>query len=186
MNRLLDLLLALAAVIVLAIPVALVAAAVKLTSPGPSLYWSSRVGRDNALFDMPKFRTMRVGTPVVATHLLADAASVLTPIGGFLRNTSLDELPQLWSVFRGDMGFVGPRPALFNQDDLVALRTEQGVHRLKPGITGWAQVMGRDSLSIPDKVGFEREYLERRSLWFDLKILAMTALKIIGDKTVSH
>lgn len=186
MNRFLDLLLAVVVGVVLLVPALLVALAVRLTSPGPALYWSSRVGRDNVLFDMPKFRTMRVGTPAVATHLLPDAASMLTPIGGFLRKTSLDELPQLWSVLRGDMGFVGPRPALFNQDDLVALRTEQGVHRLKPGITGWAQVNGRDSLSIPDKVAAERQYLERRSLWLDLRILVMTAMRVIGDKTVSH
>ncbi|RYD63138.1 MAG: sugar transferase [Sphingomonadales bacterium] len=186
MNRALDILLALAVAIVVAIPALLVALAVKLTSRGPVLYWSTRVGRDNVNFQMPKFRTMRVGTPQVATHLLTNASSALTPIGGFLRKTSLDEVPQLWSILCGDMGFVGPRPALFNQDDLIALRTDAGVHRLKPGVTGWAQVNGRDSLSIPDKVAAEAEYLKRRSLGMDLRIMVMTASKLIGDKTVSH
>ena len=186
MNRGFELVLAALIAALLALPALLVALAVRLTSPGPILYWSSRVGKENELFDMPKFRTMRVGTPAVATHLLTDAKSVLTPIGGFLRKTSLDELPQLWSVLKGDMRFVGPRPALYNQDDLVALRTELGVHRLKPGITGWAQVMGRDSLTIPEKVALDREYLERRSLAFDFKILLRTAVKLLGDRSVSH
>lgn len=186
MNRFLDLLLAIPVAIVLAIPAMLVALAVMLTSPGPALYWSRRVGRCNSHFQMPKFRTMRVGTPAVATHLLPDAKSALSPIGGFLRKSSLDEIPQIWSILRGDMGFVGPRPALFNQDDLIALRTESGVHLLKPGVTGWAQVKGRDTLTILQKVGYELEYLERRSLWLDLRILGLTAMKLLGDKTVSH
>lgn len=186
MNRFLDLLLAVLAALVLAVPAALVALAVRLTSPGPALYWSTRVGRNNDHFQMPKFRTMRLGTPAVATHLLADARAALTPIGGFLRKTSLDELPQLWSILRGDMGFVGPRPALFNQDDLVALRTEKGVHHLKPGVTGWAQVRGRDALSIPQKVALDAEYLVRRNIWLDLHILWLTGFKVLGDKTVSH
>ena len=152
MKRLFDLLLALAAAVILAVPVLLVALAVRLTSPGPALYWSERVGRRNKLFKMPKFRSMRVGTPAVATHLLADPKSVLTPIGSFIRKTSLDELPQLWSILVGDMSFVGPRPALFNQYDLIELRTQKGVHTLVPGLTGWAQVNGRDELPIPLKV----------------------------------
>ena len=152
MKRLFDLLLALCASVVLALPVAVVAVAVRLTSAGPALYWSDRVGRSNKIFKMPKFRSMRVGTPAVATHLLADAKSHLTPIGSFLRKSSLDELPQLWSILVGDMSFVGPRPALFNQHDLIALRTQHGVHELVPGLTGWAQVNGRDELPIPDKV----------------------------------
>lgn len=186
MNRAVELLMAALVAIVIAIPTLLVALAVGLTSRGPILYWSERVGRDNRTFAMPKFRTMREGTPAVATHLLDDARSALTPIGGLLRKTSLDELPQLWSVVCGDMTFVGPRPALFNQDDLIALRTEAGVHRLRPGITGWAQVKGRDALTIPEKVALERVYLERRSLAFDLRILALTFLKLFGDRNVAH
>lgn len=186
MNRPLELLLALFVALVVAIPSLLVALAVKLTSRGPVLYWSQRIGSGNRHFEMPKFRTMRVGTPAVATHLLGDPASALTPIGGFLRKTSLDELPQLWSVLKGDMRFVGPRPALFNQDDLIAIRTELGVHRLKPGITGWAQVRGRDTLTIPEKVALDEEYLHRRSLLLDLRILALTVLKLFGDRSVSH
>lgn len=186
MNRLLELLLVLVAAAILAIPALLVALAVRVTSPGPVLYWSKRVGRRNSTFAMPKFRTMRVGTPALASHLLADPTAVLTPIGGFLRKTSLDEIPQLWSVLRGDMAVVGPRPALFNQDDLIGLRTEAGVDTLKPGITGWAQVRGRDALTIPEKVALDREYLERRGLAFDIRILALTAVKLFGDPTVSH
>jgi O-antigen biosynthesis protein WbqP len=169
-----------------AVPAALVAMAVRLTSPGPVLYWSERVGRNNRTFLMPKFRTMRVGTPALASHLLGQPASVLTPIGGLLRRTSLDELPQLWSVIRGDMTLVGPRPALFNQDDLIALRTNAGVHRLKPGITGWAQVEGRDAVSLTQKVDLDRYYLEHRSFRLDLHILARTVLKLFGDSSVSH
>ncbi|MDF1577060.1 MAG: sugar transferase, partial [Desulfobulbales bacterium] len=159
---------------------------VKLTSVGPVLYWSDRVGRDNRIFRMPKFRSMRVGTPAVATHLLADPAAHLTPIGSFLRRSSLDELPQLWSIFRGDMSFVGPRPALFNQEDLIALRTRYGVDQLLPGLTGWAQINGRDELPIPEKVKLDAEYLHRRSLRFDLRILWRTFLKIAAREGVSH
>lgn len=186
MKRLFDLGMALAAAVVLALPILLLAVLVRLTSPGPALYWSDRVGAHNRIFRMPKFRTMRIGTPAVATHLLKDPGSYVTPIGGFLRRTSLDELPQLWSILKGDMSFVGPRPALFNQDDLVALRTERGVDRLVPGLTGWAQVNGRDDLPIPIKVEFDAEYLRRQSLWFDLRILALTALKVVRREGVSH
>lgn len=186
MKRLFDLLLVLCAAVVLALPVAVVAVAVRLTSPGPALYWSDRVGRGNKIFKMPKFRSMRVGTPAVATHLLADARSHLTPIGSFLRKSSLDELPQLWSILVGDMSFVGPRPALFNQHDLIAFRTEHGVHELVPGLTGWAQVNGRDELPIPDKVKLDVEYLQRQSLWFDIRILWMTFVKVLRRDGVSH
>ena len=185
-KRLFDLLLALCASVVLALPVAVVAVAVRLTSAGPALYWSDRVGRRNKIFKMPKFRSMRVGTPAVATHLLADARSHLTPIGSFLRKSSLDELPQLWSILVGDMSFVGPRPALFNQHDLIALRTEHGVHELVPGLTGWAQVNGRDELPIPDKVKLDVEYLQRQSLWFDIRILWLTFVKVLRRDGVSH
>ena len=171
MKRVFDLLLALTAAVVLAVPVLLVAMAVRLTSPGPALYWSDRVGRHNKIFKMPKFRSMRVGTPAVATHLLADPKAHLTPIGSFLRKSSLDELPQLWSILAGDMSFVGPRPALFNQHDLIELRTQRGVHELVPGLTGWAQINGRDELPIPDKVKLDAEYLQRQSLGFDIRIL---------------
>ena len=186
MKRLFDLVLAVLAAIVLALPVLLVALAVKLTSPGPALYWSDRVGRYNRIFRMPKFRSMRVDTPAVATHLLQDPKTWLTPIGSFLRKSSLDELPQLWSILVGDMSFVGPRPALFNQDDLVALRTAAGVHELVPGLTGWAQINGRDELPIPEKVALDVEYLRRRSFLFDCRILWLTALKVIRRDGVSH
>ena len=186
MKRLFDLALTLFAAIVLAVPVALVAMAVRLTSDGPALYWSDRVGRGNKLFKMPKFRSMRVGTPAVATHLLQDPNVYLTPIGSFLRKSSLDELPQLWSILVGDMSFVGPRPALFNQHDLIELRTQHGVDRLLPGLTGWAQVNGRDELPIPKKVELDLEYLRRQSLWFDLRILWMTATKVLRRDGVSH
>ena len=168
MKRLFDLLLAVAAGLVLLIPVLLVALAVRLTSHGPALYWGDRVGRNNRIFCMPKFRSMRIDTPAVATHLLENPSQWLTPIGSFLRKTSLDELPQLWSIIKGDMSFVGPRPALFSQDDLIALRTEVGVHRLVPGLTGWAQINGRDELPIPLKVKLDAEYLQYRSLVFDM------------------
>ena len=186
MKRVFDLLLALAAAVVLAAPVLLVAILVRLTSPGPALYWSDRVGRNNKIFKMPKFRSMRVGTPAVATHLLADARSHLTPIGSFLRKSSLDELPQLWSIVVGDMSFVGPRPALFNQYDLIALRSQHGVHQLVPGLTGWAQVNGRDELPIPDKVKLDAEYLLKQSLSFDIHILWLTFVKVINRDGVSH
>lgn len=186
MKRLFDLVLALVAVCIFAIPLAVVALLVKVTSPGPILYWSDRVGRHNRIFRMPKFRSMRVGTPAVATHLLNNPAAHLTPIGSFLRRSSLDELPQVWSILVGDMSFVGPRPALFNQDDLVALRTEAGVHELQPGLTGWAQVNGRDELPIPQKVALDVEYLRRQSFWFDLRIIWLTALKVVKSDGVSH
>jgi O-antigen biosynthesis protein WbqP len=185
-KRFFDLSLAVFSAVILAFPVLLVAVAVKLTSAGPALYWSDRVGRHNRIFRMPKFRSMRVDTPAVATHLLQDPKAYLTPIGSFLRKSSLDELPQLWSILVGDMSFVGPRPALFNQDDLIALRTEQGVDALMPGLTGWAQVNGRDELPIPDKVKLDVEYLQRRSFMFDLYILWLTALKVIRRDGVSH
>ena len=186
MKRIVDLLLALAAAAVLSVPVLLVALLVRLTSPGPALYWSDRVGRHNKIFKMPKFRSMRVGTPAVATHLLADPRAHLTPIGSFLRKSSLDELPQLWSILAGDMSFVGPRPALFNQHDLIALRTQQGVHELVRGLTGWAQINGRDELPIPQKVALDVEYLRNQSFWFDIKILFLTALKVIRRDNVTH
>ena len=186
MKRAFDLLLASVAAIILLVPVLLVAALVRLTSRGPALYWSDRVGRHNTIFRMPKFRSMQIGTPAVATHLLDDPERYLTPIGSFLRKSSLDELPQLWSILRGDMSFVGPRPALFNQHDLIALRTAQGVHELVPGLTGWAQVNGRDELPIPEKVKLDVEYLRRRSLGFDLRILWMTFVKVLGRDGVAH
>lgn len=186
MKRLFDLLLGLIAATVLALPILIVALAVHLTSPGPVLYWSERVGHKNRIFKMPKFRSMRIDTPTVATHLLQNPDHWLSPIGAFLRKSSLDELPQIWSILKGDMSFVGPRPALFNQHDLIALRTEAGVHNLIPGLTGWAQVNGRDELPIPQKVQLDIEYLEKRSLGFDLKILWMTALKVLARDGVSH
>jgi O-antigen biosynthesis protein WbqP len=186
MKRLFDLAVALVAAVFLALPIVLVALAVKLTSPGPALYWSDRVGRRNRNFKMPKFRSMRIDTPAVATHLLQNPDQWITPIGSFLRKSSLDELPQLWCILKGDMSFVGPRPALFNQDDLIALRIEKGVHELVPGLTGWAQVNGRDELPIPKKVALDAEYLQRRSLLFDLKVLWMTALKVWARDGVSH
>ncbi len=186
MKRLFDLGLALCSGAVLLVPVVIVALAVRLTSPGPALYWSDRVGRRNRIFKMPKFRSMRIDTPAVATHLLEHPERWLTPIGSFLRKSSLDELPQLWSILKGDMSFVGPRPALFNQNDLIELRTERGVHELVPGLTGWAQVNGRDELPIPQKVALDAEYLRKQSLLFDLKILWMTALKVLARDGVSH
>lgn len=186
MKRVFDLLLVALAVLILLLPCTVVALMVKLTSPGPVLYWSDRVGRNNRIFKMPKFRSMRVGTPAVATHLLSDPGSHLTPIGSFLRKSSLDELPQLWSIIRGDMSFVGPRPALYNQDDLIALRTQQDVHTLLPGLTGWAQINGRDELPIPQKVELDREYLLRRSLAFDVRIIFLTAMRVIMRSDVSH
>jgi O-antigen biosynthesis protein WbqP len=186
MKKIFDLLLSLCLIMVLSVPIFIIAVLVKLTSNGPVLYWSDRVGIGNKIFKMPKFRTMRRDTPAVATHLLKDPDAYLTPIGSFLRKSSLDELPQLWSVFKGDMSFVGPRPALFNQDDLIALRTAKGVHRLIPGITGWAQVNGRDDLSIPVKVKFDVHYLEHCSLIFDMKILFLTLLKVLRRDGVTH
>lgn len=185
-KRALDALLAAAALLVLAIPIALVAVAVKLTSRGPALYWSERIGRDNRTFRMPKFRSMRVDTPVVATHLLESPDRWLTPIGSFLRRSSLDELPQLWSILVGDMSIVGPRPALFNQHDLIELRTQRGVHRLRPGLTGWAQINGRDEIPIPQKVAYDAWYLEHRSLALDLRIVLLTAVKVVRKEGVAH
>jgi O-antigen biosynthesis protein WbqP len=186
MKRLFDLALALVASTLLVAPILILCLAVRLTSPGPVLYWSDRVGRYNQIFRMPKFRSMRIDTPAVATHLLQNPAQWLTPIGSFLRKSSLDELPQLWSILMGDMSFVGPRPALFNQDDLMALRTECGVHTLRPGLTGLAQVSGRDELSIPLKVQLDVKYLQQHSLWLDLKIIGLTAFKVIKKDGVSH
>jgi O-antigen biosynthesis protein WbqP len=163
-----------------------IALLVRLTSPGPVFYWSDRVGRGNKIFCMPKFRSMHINTPAVATHLLPNPDQWLTPIGSFLRKSSLDELPQLWSILKGDMSFVGPRPALPNQDDLIDLRTKRGVHELVPGLTGWAQVNGRDELPIPQKVALDAEYLQRQSFLFDLKIVWMTALKVLARDNVSH
>ena len=186
MKRLCDLLLALSAGAILLLPVLLLAILVRLTSTGPALYWSERVGRHNKIFRMPKFRSMRVGTPAVATHLLADPESHLTPIGSFLRRSSLDELPQLWSILKGDMSFVGPRPALFNQADLIELRTRHGVHVLTPGLTGWAQINGRDELPIPEKVALDIEYLQKKNLVFDAKIIVLTGLKVLRRDNVTH
>ena len=186
MKRLFDLTLGLCATLILAVPILIVAMLVWLTSPGPALYWSDRVSKGNLIFRMPKFRSMRIGTPAVATHLLQDPKIYLTPIGSFLRKSSLDELPQLWSILVGDMSFVGPRPALFNQDDLIALRTDAGVHQLVPGLTGWAQVNGRDELPIPEKVKLDIEYLQKQSLWFDIQILWMTFVKVLKSDGVSH
>ncbi|WP_395054807.1 sugar transferase [Polaromonas sp.] len=186
LKRMIDLSLAAVATVILAAPILLVAALVRLTSPGPALYWSDRVGCRNKIFKMPKFRSMRVGTPAVATHLLADPKAHLTPIGSFLRKSSLDELPQLWSILAGDMSFVGPRPALFNQHDLIDLRTRFGVHELVPGLTGWAQVNGRDELPIPDKVKLDVEYLQRQSPRLDMHILWLTFVKVLGRDGVSH
>ena len=186
MKRLFDLAMGLFAALVLLVPISVVAVLVRLTSPGPALYWSDRVGRNNKIFKMPKFRSMRVGTPAVATHLLADPKSVLTPIGSFIRKSSLDELPQLWSILVGDMSFVGPRPALFNQHDLIELRTQKGVHTLVPGLTGWAQVNGRDELPIPQKVALDVDYLERQCFWLDIQILWLTVLKVVRSDGVAH
>jgi O-antigen biosynthesis protein WbqP len=186
MKRLFDFSLSVFAIVILAIPLLIAAAVVRFTSPGPILFWSKRVGRDNQIFLMPKFRSMRMDTPALATHLLQNPDQWLTPIGSFLRKSSLDELPQLWCILKGDMSFVGPRPALFNQDDLITMRTELRVHQLMPGLTGWAQVNGRDELPIPKKVELDFEYLQRKSFLFDLKILWMTALKVVVRDGVSH
>jgi len=185
-KRSFDLVLSLALLLFLLIPMLLVALLVRLTSRGPVLYWSERVGRNNRIFRMPKFRTMRTDTPAVATHLLQDPGCYLTPVGRFLRRSSLDELPQLYSILTGEMTFVGPRPALFNQDDLVELRTRKGVHLLTPGLTGWAQVNGRDELPIPVKVEFDAYYLDKRSFLFDLNILLMTLFKVLRREGVQH
>jgi O-antigen biosynthesis protein WbqP len=185
-KRLIDLTVSALALLVFALPITVIAILVKATSPGPVLYWSDRVGRHNRIFRMPKFRSMRVDTPVIATHLLSEPDRYLTPIGSFLRRSSLDELPQLWSIIKGDMSLVGPRPALFNQHDLVALRTERGAHVLRPGLTGWAQVNGRDEIPIPEKVAFDAWYLEHQSLPLDLLIILRTAIKVVCREGVAH
>ena len=185
-KRLFDLACAMPLAIVLLVPIGFVAIAVRLTSNGPALYWSDRVGQHNALFKMPKFRSMRVGTPAVATHLLSDPAAYLTPIGGFLRKSSLDELPQLWSIIMGDMSFVGPRPALHNQVDLIELRTRCGVHQLTPGLTGWAQINGRDELRDDQKVALDVAYLKNQSLWLDIKIICLTAVRVVRRDGIIH
>lgn len=186
LKRIFDISLAIFVSVFLLIPFSLIALTVKVTSKGPIFYWSDRVGRDNKIFIMPKFRTMRMNTPAVATHLLENPAQYLTPVGSFLRKSSLDELPQLWSILKGDMSFVGPRPALFNQDDLIALRTEAGVHHLVPGLTGWAQVNGRDELPISEKVLWDIEYLNRQNFCFDLRILVLTVENVLLGKHVAH
>jgi O-antigen biosynthesis protein WbqP len=186
MKRLIDFAMSFLALVIFSPLIIVITLLVRLTSKGPVLYWSNRVGRLNAIFRMPKFRTMQVGTPAVASHLLSDSGQYLTPVGSFLRKSSLDELPQLWSILIGDMSFVGPRPALFNQGDLISLRTQYGVDSLVPGLTGWAQVNGRDELSIPVKVQYEVEYLQKQSFWFDMKILGLTFLKVVQRAGVSH
>jgi len=186
MKRLFDIHLAMILIVILSIPILLVALVVKFSSKGPILYWSDRMGRDNIIFKMPKFRSMSIDTPAIATHLIKDPDVYLSPVGGFLRNSSLDELPQLISILKGDMSMVGPRPALFNQDDLIKLRTKKNLNRLLPGLTGWAQVNGRDDLTIIEKVRYEEEYIEKKSFWFDLKILWLTFLKVIKRQGISH
>lgn len=184
MKRLFDLSLAVFSILILLVPLMLIWVAVRLTSAGPALYWSDRVGRNNLIFKMPKFRSMRINTPEVATHLLLNPDEYLTPMGFFLRRTRIDELPQLWSILKGEMSFVGPRPALYNQDDLISLRTESGVEKCIPGLTGWAQVNGRGELPIPVKVRYDIEYLQRQSLFFDLYIIWLTFLKLLGKEAV--
>lgn len=186
MKRIFDLLMCLAMLTVFLFPLVFISILVRLTSPGPVFYWSDRVGQFNQIFKMPKFRSLKINTPAVATHLLKDPNQWLTPVGSFLRKSSLDEIPQLWSIIKGDMSFVGPRPALFNQNDLIDLRTEKGVHVLRPGLTGWAQVNGRDKLAIPEKVQLDMEYLDKRSFIFDLKILVMTAQIVLSKSGVTH
>lgn len=186
MKRIFDILFACVMLLLCTLPLLLTAIAVRLTSSGPIIYWSDRVGQHNRLFRMPKFRTMRNDTPPVATHLLPAADSFLTPIGGFLRKTSLDEMPQLWSILQGHMSVVGPRPALFNQDDLVALRSKKGVDKLLPGLTGWAQINGRDELPIPEKVELDEEYLRKKSFLFDLKVILLTLVRVLNRENVSH
>lgn len=186
MKRLFDLMLCFVMIVFLFIPFIVIALLVKITSSGPILYWSDRIGQNNRVFKMPKFRSMRVGTPAVATHLLVNPILHMTPIGPFLRKSSLDEIPQLWSILKGDMSFVGPRPALFNQHDLIKLRTDNGVHKLVPGLTGWAQVNGRDAVSLFEKVQFDIEYLDQCSLRLDLKIIWITALHVVKSTDITH
>lgn len=186
LKRIFDIVFSLLVLLICSLPILVIAAAVRLTSQGPAIYWSDRVGKDNAIFRMPKFRTMKIDTPAVATHLMTDPDKYLTRVGKFLRRTSLDELPQIWSILLGDMSVVGPRPALFNQDDLVELRTAAGVDKLRPGLTGWAQINGRDELPIPEKVKLDAEYLERKSFLFDLKIVLLTFSRVLHRKGVAH
>jgi len=186
MKRIFDLILAIIMAAFISIPAIIIACCVKFSSSGSVLYWSDRVGKNNIIFKMPKFRSMKVDTPAVATHLLIDPNSVLTPIGNFLRQSSLDELPQLWSIIKGDMSFVGPRPALFNQNDLIALRTAQGIDKLVPGLTGWAQINGRDELPIPQKVALDVEYRDKQSFFFDIKVLWLTFFRVLRHDGVSH
>jgi len=186
MKRIFDLILAISLLLLLSIPMFFIALLIKFTSRGPVLYWSDRVGIDNKIFKMPKFRTMRIETPPVATHLLKNPDAYLTSIGSFLRKFSLDELPQLWSILKGHMSFIGPRPALFNQDDLIELRTNKGIHKLVPGITGWAQVNGRDDIPIPLKVKYDEYYMKNKSFFMDLKILYMTLLNVAKAEGVRH
>lgn len=186
MKRVFDLIISFSGIVIFACPILLIAFLVWLTSPGPIIYWSDRVGRNNCIFKMPKFRTMKIDTPVVATHLLHNPKEWLTPIGSFLRKSSLDELPQLWSILKGDISCVGPRPALFNQHALIDERTRLGIDKIKPGLTGWAQVNGRDELTLAEKIHFDVEYLQRQSIWFDLFILWLTFLKVIRHDGVSH
>lgn len=185
-KRIFDFSLAMVAGLVFFWPIVVVALLVRITSPGPALYWSDRVGKNNQIFRMPKFRSMRTDTPEVATHLLGDAKSYITPIGAFLRKTSLDELPQLWCILNGQMSFVGPRPALFNQQDLIEMRTKAGVHLIVPGLTGWAQINGRDELPIPEKVALDVEYMKRQGFWFDLYVIWQTAIKVLRRDGVAH
>jgi O-antigen biosynthesis protein WbqP len=185
-KRVFDVALSLLAGTILLVPIVILIVLVRSTSRGPVLYWSYRVGRNNEIFKMPKFRSMIVGTPTLASHLLPNPKSHLTPIGSFLRKSSLDELPQLWSILVGDMSFVGPRPALFNQFDLIEMRTQKCVHVLLPGLTGWAQVNGRDELTIIEKIEYDCEYIQFQSIWFDIKILWLTFLKVLNHVGVSH
>ena len=186
LKRIFDIVFSLIVLLISFLPILIIAAAVRLTSQGPVIYWSDRVGKDNKIFRMPKFRTMKTDTPAMATHLMTDPDKYLTRVGKFLRKTSLDELPQIWSILLGDMSVVGPRPALFNQDDLVELRTAAGVDKLRPGLTGWAQINGRDELPIPEKVKMDAEYLERKSFLFDLKIVLLTFSRVLHRKGVVH
>jgi O-antigen biosynthesis protein WbqP len=186
MKRFFDILISMLAIVTLSIPILIIALLIKTSSKGPVLHWSDRVGYKNCMFKMPKFRTMKVNTPQVATHLLGSPQEYLTSLGSFLRKCSLDELPQLWSILAGHMSFVGPRPALFNQEDLIALRTKCGIDKLVPGLTGWAQVNGRDDLGVKEKVGYELEYLEMQSFWFDLKILILTFVRVINQSGINH
>ena len=186
LKRIFDIIFSLGVLLIFALPILVIAAAIRITSKGPAIYWSDRIGKDNIIFRMPKFRTMQIDTPAVATHLMTDPDKYITRVGKFLRKTSLDELPQIWSILVGDMSVVGPRPALFNQDDLVELRTAAGVEKLPPGLTGWAQINGRDELPIPEKVKLDAEYLEQKSFLFDLKIIVLTFARVLHRQGVAH